>query len=631
MKSKWVLLSLVMLLVVGLVSACGGGDDDDDTADDDVTDDDVADDDVADDDIADDDIVDDDIVDDDIVDDDIVDDDIDTEYDTPEWYCILPDPASLGDGITVGGGAISDDITVYVYDGAVSTDGTYCDPIEGAHVILDNTEVGTTNTDGMLVIDLADAAELVTAFMPGYWSWSYEADAAVMYFRLRPDNYDGFDYQDSNAGEFLLDGTALGLENFNIEYSGINIFDPVGQLLDSVIAGGVAIPGLARSTLLDLDFDGMISDGMFEVSYEYFIVGSPPEGDIIELWRSIYLPGFLLDVNVIGLAGVTAEGDDNSEYLIRIPDPVFDENPIEGFTFDLALGEAVTTNLIGNLLLDLIMGNPIDIIEIIMDNLVPLLNNAIAFGYVGADPVWDGSGAPDIEVTEVGTKLNVPLTISNYDSDFDYMSVLAAEIPNRALLPLGIQIADAGAAVLDAAEVADADYVIAALKTDLLASELTSFNMSLAMAYAETLDDWSADGVTIADGDFLPFFDSANCAYNDTTGEITWQLESKADVDLYLAVYIPACEDCPVVLATLPGTAGSYQPPIAALGITPTPTPALPDIGDIAVVVGIDLPEGVSADEFDPTHILSYNSTGLNLWTNVDIIALLENLLNPAP
>ncbi|HPQ68501.1 MAG TPA: hypothetical protein PKW95_05200 [bacterium] len=595
MKNRWLLLSVMMLLVLGLMTACGGDDDDDDDgapSDDDTSDDD----DTGDDDTGDDDTGDDDTGDDDTGDDDTGDDDTsDTEYTAPDWFCELPDPESIGDGLAIGGGAVSDTITVYAFDDSD------CSAVEGATVIHGGNTY-TTDANGKATVTVAKANELVTVYKDGFWTWAYQADAAVMYFRLRPDSY-GYSYTDSGSGDFTSGGTALGLENPDV--SGLNL-DP---LLNAPIYLGIAIPGLARSTVLSADFDGLIAEDTFSLDYGYNVIGLGGETGTIDLPASIYFPELSVDINLIGLASATAGGA-NEQY--KVPVMAGADNPIEGAVLSITAGEAISSSLIIQLITDLIGGNPIDPIELILDNIEAVLNNALTFEYAGAEPTWDGTGAPDITMSEITAKSAVNLSITGADPSYDYLGMLAAEVPNRALIPMGIKLATSNAASIPAGDVPDADYILLVAKTDALASGLESLNLGFALTFAEDLSDWSG-GATVADSDFLPLFDSST-GYNTTTGEVSWALESKGTMDLVLVIFAPKVG--PVVLAVINGEEDSFQPPVSELGITPS-------ADDVVVIAGIDLPDGVDPNEFNPTQLLAYDSTAINIWTNYDIAGLI--------
>ena len=588
MKKNWFLLGLMMILTMGLMVACGGGDDDDsgggddDTADDDVTDDDITDDDIVDDDTTDDDTTDDDTADDDTADDDVV---------YPPLFCQLPDPAGLGEGITVGGGAITDTIDVYVYDSAT------CDPINGATVI-GGGDVETTGADGHAVLTLTKAATMVTAYMDGYWTWAYKADAQVMYFRLQGSPT--ITYNDSDFGTLKYNGTALPLENPS---SGLT------ELLNGVYAGG-AVPGISRASLLNYDLsNGLLTQGTFSLSYDVNIIGSDPISDAIDLPYNIYMPTLDYSFAIPLLVNVSVLGDNPQ---IKVPVATgTTEMPIEGVALGIVLKNVLDTEALIGIITALINGD--DITQVLLDLLPGLLSDGISFPYVGANPTWGATGAPDIDMVPITAKAAINLTVGNPDADFDYLPILAAEIPNRALLPLSVKFLEGTTVALPYAEIPDANYVMVLGKTDLLTSGLTSINIGFALKFADDISEWSG-GVTINDSEFLPMFDSVATNYNDTTGLVSWDLAGKATMDAVLVIYAPSCDNCPTVLALVPGSDTSYQAP-AELGITPA-------VDDVVVLVGIDLPDGVDINNWDPTALLTYDSAAINMWTNYDLSGL---------
>ncbi|MCZ7583683.1 MAG: hypothetical protein M5R36_10325 [Deltaproteobacteria bacterium] len=546
--NKLAFLLIALLAAMALVSTgCSCGDDDDDdsggTPDDDDTgpDDDVDDDD------------DDTGPDDD--DDDTGDDDLDTEFDS--LNCELPDPEGIAPS-TVGGGAVSDTITVYVY--ADSPDGGTCPAIEGATVTTD-ADTQTTDVNGKATLDLTDAATTVTAFADGYWAWSYKADSNVMYFRLRPDNYD-YSYDDVE-GDFTTGGSPIGLTNPGL----------LGLFTDPLYLG-VVLPGISRSGVLSQDFENFLPEGEFNITIDDG--GGPADTALPEM---IYLPTLNLTIpSVISVTG------GNTSYMVAARDTT---SPIEGFIIGLSAVEAIP-DIAG--LLDLIdcidLGG--DILACIEPIVVPLVNDALAFQYVGAVPDWDGSGDSDIEVTENVAKGTTTFNLDNEDTDYDYLGILAAEIPNRSIVPLSVGIVDSGSVDMDSTELPDSDYMAMMAATDLIASDFTSANFSFALKYAEKLADWGGAVDFDGDTDFLPNFDTGSTGFNDVTGEVSWALESdddKATADIYFVAYMADCADCPPVLAAVPGTDTSYQPPVGDLGITPS-------ADDIVLVMGVDLPDG---------------------------------------
>ncbi|MDP8224106.1 MAG: hypothetical protein P9L99_12160 [Candidatus Lernaella stagnicola] len=592
MKSRWLfIVGLILLLSVSVI-ACGGGDDDDDvtSGDDDDTppigddDDDDDDNDTAGDD--DDDTTDDDTTDDDTADDDVV---FTPVYD--ELRCTLPDPESLG-GDTVGGGAATGNITVYVYDDAT------CDPVVGADV-----NGVATDVDGLASVPAATKGEtLVVATAADHWSWAYQADAAVMYFRLRGDNT--FSYGDSAVGEFI-DGTALALDNPQQTFTILSL----GQLLAAEIFIGGAVPGLARSTILSLDDAGLVAEGLFDINYDF-------DGDAgtIALPTNIYFPEMDLGLNLIGLLEASADGV-NEAFNVPVEDSAT-EMALEGFVASLTIGEAISTDALLALIPVLIGGG--DIIEVVLGLIEPIINDALAFEYQGVLPDWDTTGAPDIDVVSID-ETTLDVTTPGF-AGYDYLNVLLGEVGNRALWPMGLKIGDD--TTFDAAAVDDGDYMLLSGQTNLLAiidgSTIDALELTFAASYADELGDWGGVVDFLAE-DYLPVFDGGTTEYT-AGGVVNWALASKADVDAYVVAAIPA--DGEAGIAVLPGTVSSFD----AAGYFDY---TVNEEDDVIVVIALDLPASTDLNAWDPTAVAYQNAKSLSLWTNYPIDELLDELLNP--
>jgi len=579
---KWLILLLIVGLCAGMVASygCGGGDDDDGRDDDDDTGD------------------------DDSGDDDSGDDDDDSDYDS--LICDLPDPEGIGE--MIGGGAIGDTITVYVFDDKD------CDPIAGASVIWGGDTV-ETGADGKAVLDMVDGAEMVTAHADGYFAWSYEADAAVMYFRLRPVDY-GYSYSDSAEGDFLLAGSPVGLTNPSVT----NILQ-IGNLINNPIYAGVAFPGVSRNSIFSGDYEaGFLAESTFQIELDGFADGGTDD-DPVDVPKNVYLPDLTISISILGLDVLIETGNNT----FKIPTKS-GTNPAEGLVAKVELSEVLDTELLLDIIQVLIEGG--EITDVLIPLIFPLVNDGLTFNFVAANPDWDGSGAPDLDLIEVGPAV-ANMNISSPSASYDYLGVLVGDIPHRALLPMSLSVADAGGfGQLAYSEVPSADYAAIVARTDLFASELESFNMSFVAQYFDNAADL-AGGVSVSNSDFLPNIDNDSSEYNDTTGEISWDLakgDSKATLDVFFLIYVPACEGCPWVFSVVPGDARSYQPPIDELGITPDGLTPDEDDEDIIVLLGFDLPSGVSADEFSPTSLIAYDSFAYNLWTNIDIIGLIGGL-----
>jgi len=309
----------------------------------------------------------------------------------------------------VGGGAITTTITAYVYDDAT------CDPLVSGAATVNGQ---ATDADGKVVLTVAKAATTVTAMAPGYWAWSYKADAAVMYFRLRGDA--SGTWADSADGNFQDGGSALALDNPQGDYTLLNL----GTLLSAPIYIGGVIPGLSRNTLLSTDIDHLIPEAEFDLTYSF------ETDDTIALPANIYLPTLDIGLNLIGLVTADASGG-NEAYKVPVNSD-WAENPLEGFVASATIGEALSLDALLDLLPVIIGGG--DIMEAILGLIEPILNDALLFEYQAVNPTWNGTGAPDIDVVDLITaKETVNLTVTNPAAGYDYLAILAGEIPNRAL------------------------------------------------------------------------------------------------------------------------------------------------------------------------------------------------------
>ncbi len=569
----WI-VALLALMVFAAGCGCGDDDDDDDSgspSDDDTTDDDATDDDSTDDDSTDDDTADDD------TDDDTADDDTDVEYDSLE--CDLPDPASLGGGKLIGGVAPTGTIDVYVFDGET------CDPIENAEVAHSGATY-ITDADGHAEVTLTDAAALVTAWEDNHWAWSYTADASVMYFRLRPDEYAGT-YSDSDPADFTQGSTALDLDA-----------TALSNLFSSPIYLGAALPGISLETLFGADYDNFFTQGSFDLTLN---TGSP---EVTEIPLNVYLPGIDITVLTYGVEG------ENPQFAIPVNSAAA-TSPVEGFVAGVDVAAAIPNLATLTSVITCVVANPDDILGCVSDLIEPILNEGLTIDYAGADPSWDGAGAPDIEVADGSAKGSYDVSIANADSSYDYLAISGAIIPNRAILPTALGLADDnGDLTLDTIAIPDADYGVLVGQTDLLTSGLTSMNFSFAIRWAESLSEWSSGVDLNADADFLPNFDAGNTSYDEVTGELSWALEAGDAPDIYQIVYVP--EGQKVIFAQVPGAATSWEPPVTEMGI-------VPGEGDFVVIFGIDLPDGVDVNSYNPLSVPAMKSSAVNLWTNLEL------------
>jgi hypothetical protein len=607
MRRTWMLWVLIALAGFALVlGGCGEDDVDSDDGDDlnlppvddddDVTDDDTTpgdDDDTTpgDDDTSPDD---DDTtpVDDD--DDDTTPPDPENEYDPV--ICRVVDPEGIGAGNHVGGGPVGDTLTVYVYDDIT------CAPIEGA-TVLTSAGQETTDVDGYAAIDLTKAEEQVTAYAAGYGCWTYQADAAVMYFRLRPIDT-GLIYQLTPSDGFYVDGDEVEFTNPMVD--GIA---QLLQLLSNPIYLGAGYGGVSRQQLLSLDLDAIFTDSVFRIDIDV-----DESSYYLSLPQNIYLPQLGIN-DVFGITVAMPEHDFyQSPYF-----GVSEESPLSGFLMALDLGAIVNLQTLQEILQAIANGD--DIAEILFGLVPDLIADGLTLPLAGTAPTWDGEGSPELAMAELVTvKDEFDLSITGADENADYLAAVLAEVPNRTLTPLSLGLAVADTVTLQYADIPDADYILAGIKTDLIASEFATSNLSLAFQYGGLPETW-ADGATFADADFLPYFNEASTGYNSSTQKVTWQLQDDGEADAYLVAIFPTTEGERTVLATLPGDVSEFTIP-SELGFVST-------ITDIAVVVAIDLPDDVDLNEWSPIHFWQYNAPALAIWTQPTLIDIIMGLFTP--
>ena len=275
---------------------------------------------------------DDDTADDDSADDDSDDDDSDDDSAYPNLNCPLPNPESLPAGQTIGGGSVADagQITAYVYNDA------NCEPVEGAFVVYKGTAYPTSKAgDGKVVIP-ATSADTTTANADGFWAVSYNADAAIQYFRIRPTDYTlyGRSYDDSSTGDFTAGGAPLGLTNPTVD--GIL---QIGKLLNNPLYLGVAIPGVSMNTILSADFlKGFLAQTKFDVT----ISGMNP----FSLPSNIMLP--TLTIN--NILGYTITGGNESYQVPVWAGAPNGTNPIEGLILKIYMHDVLTVQVLTNII-----------------------------------------------------------------------------------------------------------------------------------------------------------------------------------------------------------------------------------------------------------------------------------------
>ena len=608
MKGKYSIWSIAFILLALLVVSCSSGSDDDASGDNDTVDDDAVDDDSAADDDIDDDAIDDDSVDDDTVDDDTVDDDVvddDTVFEYSPVICAIPDVEKIGEDLTVGGGPISGLITVYVYaEEDLDGDGD-CDPLPGAYV-----NGYSTDSNGQAILGATKGVNLVVAKKEGYWSWAYKADAKVMYFRLPRARVGS--YADSDSGQFQFDGAPLALQNPQGEYT-------LANLLDTPFYVGITVPAIIRQALFSTDPTGLMPSAAndFPISYTYQILDGELQENARYLPGNFYLPTMNFETGIpLVLPIVTGEGAHES-YVLPVHDN-WTTKPVEGLVLSANLGNALDAAAVAQIAQEFVeTGN---IVGALLTQADALINDALTVQFSGANVSWDGVGAPNIDLVENAAKNTVNVTIANPNPDFDYLLVLAAEIPNRAWWPIGLKLADAGGqATFDVTSIPEARYSLIVGKTDVidgLSNGDPYVRVSFALKYAATLADWSA-GVTLDDADFLPLFDIAQTEYT-AEGVINWQLETGDAPDLFTVLVDPVHDNLlDEALAYVPAADSSFD---AASVFDFTPNQ---DGVDVVGVFGVDLPESATPNQFNPLAMMGYDCPRATLWVNYDLSSLL--------
>ena len=576
MTGTWKLFAIILVLAMALaLGACNLGDDDDDGGDTGnlppLSGDD-----------------DDDAVDDDDDDDDDNDDNDDSDIDYQSVYCDLPDPEGIAPNM-IGGGALDGTLTVYAFD-------QDCEPIQDAFVLHDGT-VYQTDVDGKVEITIGKGAgdQQVVSWIELKGAVAYKADAKVMYFQHAQKIGD---WADSEPSDFLDGADPIGL--LNPQISGVL---PLQDILAATAYLGVAMTGFSRNTLFRYDFNHLVAESTFD-----FDLG--PFGGPTPLPANIYLPDLSIEITALGATFAGA----NEQYSVPV-NAMFDENPIEGFVAAVSLTDVLTEEVLGDIIQTIIEGGSVT--DALIGLTAPLITSGITFEYVGARPDWDGTGSAYLQVSEPTGA--VDLDVANIDKSNDYLALMLAEIPNRALLPMSIGVAAGDPVAMDTAEIENADYIAAVINLDLeniFYASIDGLTFALAAKYAEDLEDWETNGVDFdADTDFLPFFNKSNTGFEYEgidAGQVVWDLASDAEADLYGVIYDPACTGCPTVYATLPGDEYEFVVPFDELGITGSED-------DVVAVVAGTL-DGFDSDTYNPLTLFGRPISSMAVWTNFTII-----------
>jgi len=529
MKRNWFLFMLVMLLTLGLITACGGGGDDDD---DDATpgddDDDIIDDDDDDDDTSDDDTGDDDTGDDDTGDDDTGDDDI-NDYDP---LTCTPDAGIWGEDLPITGSEITDTIDVVVIDDMT------CDPIEGAMVYSGDSKAEVeTDENGAAQFTGESGATLVTAAAEGYWARSFLVNADTILFRLRPDA-SITPYYDSPSADFYLDDASLNVDQANFGLLGIG-------LIQHQVYAGAALQGISRQNALQIDFENLFTDSVFEGALTIDVLGLD---ETFELPENVYIPK---------VDGSGDPGLDHPSFKVR-ESPLMDEMALMGLVLRLRTNELGLPGILN--LIEVIGTGNFDAID------RDLIADLQSIAYAGIMPEYTTGGTPDIDVYEVndqdaGSKLTSPITRSgSLAGDNDYLSIMIAEVANRSLVPLSISHLNDGSMNMDYAEIPDARYYVMTAATNMLTEEEQNISLSVTPV---------ADPAAGADVDgFVPYFEDVDYSAWESTCTVSWTLPSKANMTPNLiTLIIFFTQGGHLLFVDLPATETSYTVP-ASLGWT---------------------------------------------------------------
>lgn len=511
--------------------------------------------------------------------------------------CELSDPENIGDGVLFGGGPYAGELTVYVYDDAD------CTPIPNVKIFYGQpTQIVFTDDQGKAVIEGEDPPGMITAYKDDFWAWSYQVDAAVMYFRLRPE-FVYNDYIDSETGSFLREGELLDLDNPGII-----------EAFKTPLFGGITLPGFSRD-MIGAYNKFLAVDSTFEFGYVHGTRG-PYDEDVP---TNLYLPDLELVLNIPSYGELGIWADNEQHNVPVLPDAT--ERSLSAFIVSLEVGHLFDFDSLLSVIEEIVYGG--DVFEILLPIIKPAINDVIRIAYVGANPDWDPSGPPDIELQSIDPENgSVSVKIENPDFDYNYLNVLGAEIPNRSMFPLSMALVDDETADMAYVEVPNADYIAMAVKTDLLTTGFASGQISCAVKYAESISEWS-DGLAIDNAEFAPFFEPALSWYDDETGDVFWDMQQGdgVDIDLFWVIIEPygSYYRPDILMAILPGDARSYHPPNAEMGIYPS------KYTDV-VVLALDLPDELLSQGYDPTRLLSYNIPAMSLWSYPDLPELLAYL-----
>jgi len=214
------------------------------------------------------------------------------------------------------------------------------------------------------------------------------------------------------------------------------------------------------------------------------------------------------------------------------------------------------------------------------------------------------------------------LTVANPESAFDYVALLAGEIPDRALWPIGLRWTVDGAATIPAAAAPDASYLLTVAKTnalDILTGVEEPLVVELATVFAGRLGDIASVSLD-NNANFVTEFDADRTAY--ANGTMSWALGSDTALapDLFVVVVKPASGETGIAMMPYTSAATFSFDASTIFGFTPSTS-------DLVFLGAVKFPTNGSsepnANAYDPTTILGYDLPAINIWTNYDISGLL--------
>ncbi|MCZ7583616.1 MAG: hypothetical protein M5R36_09955 [Deltaproteobacteria bacterium] len=445
-------------------------------------------------------------------------------------------------------------------------------------------------------------AALVTAYRDGYRGWSYQADAASMVFRL-PQEFLPDDYGISVTGHFLENGEPLALTNPS------SVVDAFSQKAYA----GFLLPAVSRAELLTADLAGLWSPLEFNLPWVYDFEG-PFDLPIADNF-------FLPDMSLVfefrnelqwGFMG----GNDDLTVSLR---PGAETRPLEGFVFSADLSRALDMETFLEIVEGMWGANPVG--ALFLSVLPKLFNDAVSVEYAGFDPEWAPDRPADLELAPItGEKGDVGVFATDFTDDTTILALMLADVPNRALIPIGVgAAAGTETALLPAMSFPDARHIALAMELPLPDDTDYPRTLRTAFRYASDPAAWP-NGIALADADFGARFVDEKTSYDDGTGFIEWEIAGD-DPSAFFVVVAPQGwprSDGPF-MAMLPGGARSLKLPVADLGYDPWWC-------DGVFIMAVDGPVDFRRG-FDPTAFFAYDHQSISMWSNDGVENFFEVLM----